>query len=529
MRAAGATPPSAAAGAPAGDAAPAGAAAGVASASSMVAMVGSGSYSTRTRAAASAAASSETAATAATGSPTKRTLSGQRACSSWDTGRMPNGTGKSAPVRKPSTPGTRAAALVSTARIEACGTVERTRRRKAMRGKVRSSAKRVAPVTLARPSTRRKGLPMRFGSRPGASSGARPGVRSGAASGARSGVASGARPGRRSGARSGSAAGGAGEAGLRTGAAMAAREAVRGRRGSRRGREGKRGRGGVRRRRAVEHLPGRRPLFAAQAGGGPFHGLYDLVVAGAAAEVAGERGPDLVRARARVAGEQGLGGHQQARSAVAALGRAEVGESGLERVEVVAELEPLDGLDRASLGLRRQHQAGEHRPPVEEHRAGPTLAELAAVLGAGQGALLAQHLEQGVVAGRNHRALLAVDGEGEGPEAISHRRPSVGSGVDGAGAASASAGSPLAPASSAPAASARGGAVKAAPGASRPRTSSSADSRPISPASLPPPGRNHLTVQLMAPRMASAATLASSGRNCPAAIPSSISSRKTRS
>ncbi len=138
---------------------------GVASASSIEAMVASGSYSTRTASAASQAASSVAAATAATGSPTKRTRSGQRACSSCDTGRMPKGMGRSLPVRKPSTPGTCSAAERSIAAIRACGTVERTRRRKHMRGKKRSSANRVTPVTLARPSTRRNGLPMREGSR----------------------------------------------------------------------------------------------------------------------------------------------------------------------------------------------------------------------------------------------------------------------------------------------------------------------------------------------------------------------------
>ena len=38
------------------------------------------------------------AATAATGSPTKRTWSRHSACSSWETGRMPNGIGSAAPV-----------------------------------------------------------------------------------------------------------------------------------------------------------------------------------------------------------------------------------------------------------------------------------------------------------------------------------------------------------------------------------------------------------------------------------------------
>ncbi len=99
---------------------------GVASASSIEAMVASGSYSTATASAAACAASSLAAATAATGSPTKRTLSGQRACSSWDTGRMPKGMGKSAPVRNPSTSGIAAAAARSMRAIRAWGTVERT-------------------------------------------------------------------------------------------------------------------------------------------------------------------------------------------------------------------------------------------------------------------------------------------------------------------------------------------------------------------------------------------------------------------
>src|SRR6185503_487072 len=60
------------------------------------------------------------------------------------------------------------AAVVWTRRMRAWGTVARTTRRYAMRAKSRSSAKSVRPVTLARPSTRRNGVPM---TRPGRSSG----------------------------------------------------------------------------------------------------------------------------------------------------------------------------------------------------------------------------------------------------------------------------------------------------------------------------------------------------------------------
>ena len=95
--------------------------AGFSSASSIDITVSSGSYATRMAFIASKAVSSSTAATAATGSPTNRTLSGQRACSSWLTGRMPNGIGRSRPVSTANTPGMDSAFEVSMPRMRACG------------------------------------------------------------------------------------------------------------------------------------------------------------------------------------------------------------------------------------------------------------------------------------------------------------------------------------------------------------------------------------------------------------------------
>src|SRR5688572_10124325 len=51
--------------------------------------------------------------------------------------------------------------------INACGCGLRSIRRCSMRGSTTSSAKRVWPVTLARPSTRRHGLPRTFIAHPG--------------------------------------------------------------------------------------------------------------------------------------------------------------------------------------------------------------------------------------------------------------------------------------------------------------------------------------------------------------------------
>src|SRR5713226_2467571 len=110
-------------------------------------------------ASAASAVSSSRAATAATGSPTKRTLSRQSACSSWLTGRIPKGMGNSEPTSVASTPGWPAARETSMERMRACGCGERSSRAKAMRGRTRSSAKTVCPVTLAAASTLTSGWP----------------------------------------------------------------------------------------------------------------------------------------------------------------------------------------------------------------------------------------------------------------------------------------------------------------------------------------------------------------------------------
>ncbi len=129
-------------------------------ASSGEAIVASGSYATSINSSAAVAISSLVAATAATGSPMNRTLSGQRACSSWLTGRMPNGSARSRPVMTALTPSSASALDVSIRVIRACGSVLRRRRAYSIRGRRTSSAKRVLPVTLAVASTFRSGRPM---------------------------------------------------------------------------------------------------------------------------------------------------------------------------------------------------------------------------------------------------------------------------------------------------------------------------------------------------------------------------------
>src|SRR5882762_1806143 len=148
-------------------------------------------------------------------------------------GRMPKVTGKFLPVRTRCTPGWAFAFSTFTSWITACACGERKSFMCSMRGSMMSSAKRVWPVTLARPSTRRRALPRTFIAHPA------------------------------------------------------------------------------------------RTLFDR---------FDDLLVTRAAAEIARDRFVDALARGMGLVREQRLGGHQDAGRAVAALGRAEVRESRLQRM-----------------------------------------------------------------------------------------------------------------------------------------------------------------------------------------------------
>src|SRR6266446_1418245 len=211
----------------------------------------SGSYSTRMAFMASKAMSSSRAATAATGSPTNRTLSGQRACSSWLTGRMPKGIGRSRPVSTASTPGIFPAFEVSIRTMRACGTGERCSLQNTIRGRTMSSANFVTPAHLEGPSTLRTAEPT---------------------------------------------------------TRRASLDAT-----------------------AMEDLMRRLRAGVAPAPGGQLHRLEYFDVAGAAAQVAGQRLADLLPRRLRPRVEKRLRGAQDPGRAVAALCSPQLGKSHLQR------------------------------------------------------------------------------------------------------------------------------------------------------------------------------------------------------
>src|SRR5260221_11527784 len=76
--------------------------------------------------------------------------------------------------------------------------------------------------------------------------------------------------------------------------------------------------------------------------------FVDLLVAGAAAQVPRDRFLDSLAARVRLALEQRLRRHQDPGGAVAALRAAEIGEGRLQRMQLAAARQPLDGLYRTA-------------------------------------------------------------------------------------------------------------------------------------------------------------------------------------
>ncbi len=164
------------------------------------------------------------------------------------------------------------------------------------------------------------------------------------------------------------------------------------------------------------------------------HRVYDLAVAGAAAEHAAESILDRPLVGPRIAREEIARRHQHAGRADAALRGAVAMEGELQRVEGTALGQALDRDDLAARRLPGGHEAGANLLAVHQHRAGAAVARVAADLGAGQAQLLAQDLGQPCRRRDGKRDAAAVDFEaqegllgvhGAAPSSLSARRTSV--------------------------------------------------------------------------------------------------------
>src|SRR5262249_9186460 len=107
------------------------------------------------------------------------------------------------------------------------------------------------------------------------------------------------------------------------------------------------------------------------------------------------------------------GAHRDPGRADPALRTAARDQLALHRMQHTAARQALDRDDPAPVALTGRDQAGVHRLAVELDGAGAALALAAALLGAGQSQILAQHVEQALPRRDLNRARLAVDLECE--------------------------------------------------------------------------------------------------------------------
>ena len=92
--------------------------------------------------------------------------------------------------------------------------------------------------------------------------------------------------------------------------------------------------------------------------------------------------------------QESLRRHNHAGRAVAALDRRLLHKDTLYPGELSRLLEPLYGEDLSPLQLTGQHQAGVHRLPVDNDRAGPAFSLSAALLRAAKMQILPQKINQ---------------------------------------------------------------------------------------------------------------------------------------
>src|SRR5512142_1242888 len=138
------------------------------------------------------------------------------------------------------------------------------------------------------------------------------------------------------------------------------------------------------------------------------HGLDDVLVAGAPAEVARHPVADLLLARVRVLLQQTVRARDHSRRAEAALQAVILVERLLQRVQLAALREALDRQDVGTFALHGEHRARLDRHAVQIDRARAAVRRLAADVWSGVLELLAQRMNQKLARLDDDVDLLAV-------------------------------------------------------------------------------------------------------------------------
>ena len=136
-------------------------------------------------------------------------------------------------------------------------------------------------------------------------------------------------------------------------------------------------------------------MTAGHLGRGGLNRLHNVLVTGAAAEIAGDAVPDLLLRRVRVLLEEAVGAGDHPGRAEAALQAMMLAKGVLQRMQRAVRLRhALDRKDFGAVRLHGKHRARLHRLAVEIDRAGAAMGRLAADVRAGQLELFAQEMDQ---------------------------------------------------------------------------------------------------------------------------------------
>ena len=136
----------------------------------------------------------------------------------------------------------------------------------------------------------------------------------------------------------------------------------------------------------------------------------DFLKGTAAADI-GNGSIDIGIGRLRLIPQQRGGRHHHARLAVPALGRLVLYPGLLHLGQLAVYGKALNGFDLLALEAGNRHRTGSQWQAIDQHRARAADADAAAIFGAGQPEVIAQHPEQRGLGIDIESVLFAVDGQ----------------------------------------------------------------------------------------------------------------------
>ena len=153
-----------------------------------------------------------------------------------------------------------------------------------------------------------------------------------------------------------------------------------------------------------------------------FHGVENLLITGAAADVAAKPLADFIAVGIRIEAQRCRGGHHHARDAVTTLARTGLVKGFLHGRHLAGLGEALDRLDGLALELRGRQQTRLHQRAINEDGTRAAFTGAAALLGAGHVQIVAQEIERALRWIDVLFDAAAVNGRLDGQQ-VSHWRP----------------------------------------------------------------------------------------------------------